>query len=130
MEKARTKASSARTRLFIFFPAYVAVHHHGQNRAFRLLFLPALFGPCRLCSWPSSNVGQRGVLKDAGRGIAHIEEYLVEPAVLSIVVNQAAQLLGVAKRGERTVNQADDFAEMNFRGWTPQLVPALGSADA
>jgi hypothetical protein len=54
------------------------------------------------------------VLQNAGSGIAHIEEYLVEPAVLSIAVNQGAQLLGVAKWGEWTVNQADDFAEMNF----------------
>ena len=54
------------------------------------------------------------MLQDAGSGIAHIEEYLVEPAVLTIAVNQAAQLLGVAKGGEWTVNQANDFAEMNF----------------
>jgi hypothetical protein len=52
------------------------------------------------------------VLEDAGGGIAHIEEYLVENAVLSVTVNGGAQLLGIAS--EWTVNQGDDFAEMNF----------------
>src|SRR5580704_7454412 len=50
--------------------------------------------------------------------------------MLQITIDQTAELLGIAKRSQGTVNQPNDLAEANFRGWAAQLVPALGAAYA
>jgi hypothetical protein len=61
-------------------------------------------------------VSQSGVVKDLGGGIADVKEHLVESAVGKITVDQLAQLLGVAERRQRAVDQADDLAEINVGG--------------
>src|SRR2546426_10336519 len=70
------------------------------------------------------------MLQYLGGGVAHLEEHLIKRAVFDIAINQTAELLGIAKRREWTVNQTDDFAEMDFRRRPPQLVTALGPAHA
>ena len=50
--------------------------------------------------------------------------------MLGIAVNQVPKLLRVAKRRQRPVNQANDFAEPDLGGCPTQLVPALGAAHA
>ena len=47
-----------------------------------------------------------------------------------VAVDQAAQLIGVAEGCERTVDQANDFAEVNLRWRPPKLVATLGTASA
>ena len=90
---------------------------HGEDagRIFLLIFLtPGILAD----AWAAvrDQVGQSGVVEDASRRIANIEEDLVKGAVGKIAVNQFAELLGIAEGRERTVNQSHDFAEVNFAG--------------
>src|SRR5579859_1743119 len=105
--------------------------HHWENAGGFLLLIPGT--PGRFAgagAVPNDQVGQSRVIEDAGCGVAYVEKDLVESAVGQIAVNQFAQLLGIAERRERTVNQADDLAKMDV-GWiSSQLVTALGPADA
>src|SRR5438045_6751621 len=81
-------------RLRIFAP-WISVDHHWQNSGFFGFFLALAAGRFRPLP---NNISQRSVLENLGCGIANIEEHLVKRAVLSIAINQAAELFGVAKR--------------------------------
>src|SRR5258708_30240463 len=106
------------------------MNHHRQNgrHFFLLLFSLALsaFGRSRP---RSHNIGQRRVLQDVGGSIAHVQKYLVEGAMSGILVDESSQLFGISKGSEGTVDQADDFAQMNLRRGTPQRVATFCSAD-
>jgi hypothetical protein len=49
-------------------------------------------------------ISESGVVEDAGRSVAHVEENLVKSPVREVAVNQFAQLLGIAERGEGSVD--------------------------
>src|SRR3979490_3583682 len=84
------------------------VHHQRQHGGLSLfLFAAPLLRTARRLV---HQIGQRSVVEDLCGCIAHVEKYLVEDAVISIVRDQAAQLVGVAEWSKRPVNQADDFA--------------------
>src|SRR5579864_9391249 len=74
-------------------------------------------------------VGESCVIKNPRGGVAYVEKNLVERALGKIAFNEFAQLVGVAEGSERTVDQADDFAEQNFGGIAPQLIAAFRPAD-
>src|SRR4029077_17014331 len=76
------------------------------------------------------DVGEGSVFENFGRRVSHIEKHLIERAMLSVVINQATQLLSISKRRQWTVNQPDDFAQMDFVRRPTQLVSALGAASA
>jgi hypothetical protein len=82
---------------------------HGENVGFSLLFSFARFARVAV-----DYVGDGSVLENFGSGVPHIKEDLVERAVLKVSVDKVAELLGVAERGERPVDKADNFAEANF----------------
>src|ERR1700689_5474694 len=77
-----------------------------------------------------NDVGQASVLKNTGRCVSHIQEHLVERAVVSIPCNENLQLIRVPERRERPVNQANDFAEPNLERRTAELVASLCAAYA
>src|ERR1700704_5583185 len=101
------KIAAMKPRLVMtLFPT--RVHHQGQHAGLSLfLFAAPLLRTARRLV---HQIGQGSVVEDLGGGIAHIEKYLVEDAVVSIVRDQAAQLVGIAEWSKRPVNQADDFA--------------------
>src|SRR5579862_5621702 len=101
------------------------MNHHGQNARARGFFLAAALFDFKV--WPD-DIGQGGVLENPRSRVADIEKYLIEGAVLEIAINQAAQLLGVAKRCQGAVNQANDLAQTNLGRRTAQLISALGAA--
>src|SRR5882762_7654337 len=110
------KIAAIKPRLVMtLFPT--CVYHQGQHIGlpFFLLVGPAPRTARRLVH----EIGEGSVVEDLGGGVAHIEKYLVESAVISIVRDQAPQLVGVAEWSKRTVNQPDDFAQPDFRGWSP-----------
>src|SRR5258706_2031042 len=113
--KNNKKIAAIKPRLVMpLFPTRV---HHQRQHAGLSLFLfaaPLLRTARRLVH----QIGQGSVVEDLDGRIAHVEKYLVEDAVISIVRDQAAQLVGVGEWSERTVNQADDFAQPDFRGGT------------
>src|SRR6266850_6096382 len=109
------KIAAMKPRLVMpLFPTRV---HHQRQHAGLSLFLFA--GPLlRTARRLVHQIGQGSVVKDLGGCIAHVEKYLVEDAVVGVVRDKAAQLIGIAEWSERTVNQADDFAQPDFRWWT------------
>src|SRR5882724_5746023 len=70
------------------------------------------------------------MFEDASSSIADLQEHTIESAVLGVAIDQTAKLLGISKRRQRSVNQADNFAEINLGRRTPQLISALGAAHA
>src|SRR5438128_5623151 len=113
-------------RLRIFAP-WISVDHHWQDSGFFGFFLALAAGRFRALP---NNVSQRSVLENLGCGIANIEEHLVKRTVLSIAINQAAKLFGVAERRQWAIDQADNLAKTNFPRRSPQLVPAFSAAHA
>src|SRR5882762_8277134 len=109
------KIAAMKSRLVMtLFPT--RVHHQGQHAGLSLfLFAAPLLRTARRLV---HQIGERSVVEDLGCCIAHVEKYLVEDAVVSVVRDQAAQLVGVTKRSKRTINQADNFAQPDFRRWT------------
>src|SRR5581483_2047219 len=120
-------SKTPRTLLLIFSPVRIAVHDHGQHSAL-VCFLAGLL--TWLTDPRTNDIGQGGVLEDAGRGVPHVQEHLVQRAMFSVTINERTELVGIPEGGERAVNQANDFAEMDFRGRTAKLVTALGAAHA
>src|SRR5437660_715002 len=106
---------------------WISVDHHWQDSGFFGFFLALAAGRFRVLP---NNISQRSVLENLGCGIANIEEHLVKRAVLSIAINQAAKLFGVAERRQWAINQADNLAKANFPRRSPQLVPAFSAAHA
>src|ERR1700690_626160 len=103
---------------------------HGEDAGrFFLLVLLAL-GALAGTRSIDDQVSQSGVVEDTGRGIADVEKDLIKGAMRKIVVNQFAQLFGVAEGGERAVNQADNLAQLDVGRVAAQLVAALGPANA
>src|SRR5437870_10645980 len=113
-------------RLRIFAPR-TTIDHHRQDKGFFGFFLALAAGRFRALP---NNISQRSVLENLGCGIANIEEHLVKRAVLSIAINQAAKLFGVAERRQWAIDQADNLAKTNFPRRSPQLVPAFSAAHA
>ena len=56
------------------------------------------------------------MFQNLGCGVAHCEEDLIERAVFVIPIDQRAQLVGISKWSQRTVNQANDLTQMDLRG--------------
>jgi hypothetical protein len=75
----------------------------------------------------SDQIRKSCVVEDAGGRVTNVEKNLVKGAVRQIAVDEFAQLVGVAERRERTVDEADDLAEMDVGGFAAQLVAALGA---
>src|SRR5215471_20125815 len=118
--------NSARIRLLTFLPA----HNHAQHSRFLLLWSTLLFGALARARRTRDQICQGRVLENLGRGVAYIQKYLVQRPVGLIAVNQHPQLLGIAKRSQRAVNQADDLGQPDVGWFTAQLVSALGAAHA
>jgi hypothetical protein len=72
-----------------------------------------------------NNVSQASILQNSGGSVPHIQEHLVESAVVSISRNQNSQLIRVPERRERPVNQTNDFTEPNLGRRTAELVASL-----
>ena len=90
-----------------------AVRGHGQY--FRRIF----FVSCDATSQPLrggvlNDVSQGSVLQNLCRRVANVQKHLVQGPVLDIVLDQVAQLLGVAKGRQGPVNQADDLGKVDF----------------
>src|SRR5260370_38259862 len=81
------------------FPA--SMERHRQHAGFPLFLLVATPGAGRFVH----QIGESCVVEDFGGGVAHVEEYLVERAMIGIARDQAAQLLRIADRRARTTNQ-------------------------
>jgi hypothetical protein len=72
-----------------------------------------------------NNVSQASILENTGGSVPHIQEHLVERAVVSIPRNQNSQLIRIPERRERPVNQANDFTEPNLGRRTAELIAPL-----
>ena len=110
---------------------FLAPDDHGEDagRIFLLIFLAlAGFGGARVVA--GDEVGECGVVEDAGGGVADIQEYLVESAMGEVAVDEFAELFGVTEWGQWAVDQADDLAEVDVRRLAAELVAALGAAHA
>src|SRR5580698_2438890 len=108
-----------------------AADDHGEDASgVFLLSLLALATAGAAWAVIGDQIREGGVVENASGRVANVEENLVQRAVGKIAVDEFAKLLGVAERGQRTVNQADDFAEMDVGGVAAQLVAAFGSAHA
>ena len=96
-----------------------------------LPFGPVLFWEYRLpdlgCgnSWPFNNIGQARVLQNTGSSVSHIQEHLVQCAVVSIPCDQSSQLIRVSEWRERPVDQANDLTEPNLGRGTARLIATL-----
>ena len=63
----------------------------------------------------SDQIGQSRVVEDACGSIANVEKNLVQGAMGKVAVDQFAQLLGVTKRSQRTIDEANNLAQMDVR---------------
>src|SRR5207249_10016001 len=93
-------------RLRIFAP-WISVDHHRQDSGFFGFFLALAAG--RLRGLPH-NVLLRRRDENFGCRNAHTHENLAKAAVVSLGVNQAAKLFGVAGRPQRGTDHAVDLA--------------------
>src|SRR5260370_13110026 len=91
------------------FPLLASDDHGKEGRILLGTFL-ALTIPANPRAVVRDQVGQGGVVEDAGGRIANVEEDLIEGTVGKVAVDQFTQLFGVAERRERAVNQAHDLA--------------------
>ena len=55
------------------------------------------------------NVGEGRALQDLGGRIAHVEKDLIEGAMFGVAIDQCAQLLRIAKRRKRAINEPDNL---------------------
>ena len=78
-------------------------------------------------SW-GDQIRESCAVEDARRGVAQVEEQLVQGMVLSIA--QRAQNVCLLEGGRRTVNQRDDLTDAEAVGIAAQFVAALSSAHA
>src|SRR5437899_1288848 len=127
MERANNRTSMKMNFLFIFFPGDISVNHHWQNTALIFLFAPALAALRCSSIGSADNVCKGRVFQDASCRVAHIEEHLIQRPVFDIAIDQASELLGITEWCQWTVNQSNDFAQMDLRRRTAQPVPALGA---
>jgi hypothetical protein len=72
-----------------------------------------------------NKVSQASIFENTGGSVPHIQEHLVERAVVSIPRNQNSQLIRIPEWRERPVNQANDFTEPNFGRRTAELIAPL-----
>src|SRR6266481_963761 len=80
------KLAVMKTRLVMaLFPA--SVHHQGQHTGFSLFLFAAALP--RTGSGLGHQVGQRCVFEDLGGRIPHIQEHLIESAVVGIASDEA-----------------------------------------
>ena len=83
------------------------MNHHRQYGGFR--FLLARFFRART---GTGNIFERSAFENLGRGIAHIEEDLIERTMGHVAIDQIAQLFGIAEGGQGPINQANDVAQL------------------
>ena len=117
----QNQAKQSYGTLFILgFPALETTMDNHGRRPFSSFFFA--FFDCRTLGWRfviDNQVGQGGVFQDLRRGIAHVEEHLVKGAMLGSD-QSGSQLIGIAERSQRAVDQTDDFRQVDFRRRTPQ----------
>jgi hypothetical protein len=77
-----------------------------------------------------NNVSQASILQNSGGSVPHIQEHLVESAVVSISRNQNSQLIRVPEWRERPVDQANDLTEPNLGRRTAELIAPLCATHA
>src|SRR5208337_3183096 len=101
--------------------------HGEERRLFCLFFLGRLLalGDARMRL--GDEVSQSSIFQDVRGCVAHVQEQLVKRPVRQIADNQRTQLLGIAKRRQRTIDQSYDFAQPDFSRIAAQLVSALRS---
>ena len=76
----------------------------------------------------SSQICQRGVVENSGGGVAHIKHDFIEGAVLPVRFRQLSKRVGVAHRGQRAIDGANDLAQKYLGGIAPQQIPAVSAA--
>jgi len=77
-----------------------------------------------------ANVGKGRVIHNAGSGVPDIKENTIKRTMFLVSLDQPSERFGVSKGSERTVNGANDFAQEDPRGRTPQSVASFRSAHA
>src|ERR1700683_271440 len=127
-DAARLRASPNQKDLFTL----VASDDHGENTTCFFLLRAALRLAAFSSTWGGTlnQLRQGCMFQDFRSRISHVKEHLIEGAMWQVAVDQSAQLIGIGERRKRAVNQANDFAEMNFIGIAAQLIAAFGSANA
>lgn len=70
------------------------------------------------------DVGECGVVEYSCRGISHVQEHLVQCAVLSIPCDQNPQLICVPEWREWPVHHTNDLAESDLGRVAPQSISA------
>ena len=75
-------------------------------------------------------IGERGVIQDVRGRVPHIQENLIQGAMIGIPQDEASQLIRVAQRRQRAINQPDDLADSDLGRWTAELIAALGATHA
>src|SRR5437667_7436889 len=130
MENANNRTSTRMNFLFIFYPGDISVNYHWQHTALIFLLAPALADLRSSGIGSADNVCQRRVFQDPSCRGAHIEEHLIQRPMFDIAIDQASELLGVTEWRQWTVNQSNDFAQMDLRRRAAQSVPALGATHA
>src|SRR5271167_2088461 len=106
----------------------LASNHHGEDAG--RIFLLALAALAGARATVDDQIRESRVVEDTRCRVSDVEKHLVQGAVRQIAVDQFTQLLGVAEGRQRTVNQANDLAEMDVGRFAAQLVAALGPAYA
>src|SRR5579871_720457 len=114
----------------VFLVSLGASDHHGQNAGgiLRLLSAQTALGGSRVLV--DNKIRESGVVENVGGRVTDVQKYLVESSVREITVNEFAQVVGVAKRGEGTVDESDNLTEANVGGFAAEAVSSLGAADA
>src|SRR5207302_8038643 len=107
---------------------FAAVNDHGQYLRFFLLSSRLPFADAGLRS--IGNVMQAGAFQNPCCGIPYLEKNLIERAMRKVPIDEFAQRRGIAERSQGTIDQANNFAEVNFGRRTSQLVATLRAPHA
>src|ERR1039458_3318667 len=78
----------------------------------------------------ADQVGQRRILQNLCSRIPHFQENFVQRAVVRIAIDQKPQLVRIAERRKRPVNQTDDSAQVDLRRRPAQPVSTLDATRA
>jgi len=112
-------------------------NYHGQDAPLLFVFvldfvffsgLAFAFGGARTRF--GDEIGQSRIFQNIRSGIANVQKDLIQSAMRQVAVDEHAQLLGVAKWGERAVYQTHNLAQPDFTRFPAQLVAAFGSTNA
>jgi len=72
-------------------------------------------------------IGERGVIQDVRGRVPHIQENLIQGAMIGIPQDKAAQLFRVAQRRQRAINQPNNLADSYLGRCTAELIAALSA---